>query len=108
MELKKEDPAQDEPVALSEGRAGELARGIPEWSLKEGALEKEFRFKDFLQAIDFVNKVAALAEKQDHHPDIVISYNKVKLTLSTHAVGGLSKKDFVLATAIDAIGGKPD
>jgi 4a-hydroxytetrahydrobiopterin dehydratase len=56
---------------------------------------------DFRQAMDFVNSVAAIANEQDHHPDVFISYNKVQFTLSTHKIGGLSLNDFIVAAKID-------
>lgn len=86
----------------------------PTWQLSEdkspnvqkvglGAkISKEFKFKDFIGAINFVNNIAELAESEGHHPDIHINYNKVLLELSTHAVGGLSENDFILAAKIDA------
>ena len=64
---------------------------------------REFAFKDFKEAMAFVEKVAALAEEEGHHPDIAILYNKVGLTLWTHAVGGLSENDFILAAKIDRL-----
>ena len=64
-------------------------------------LNKEFKFKDFKEAMLFVNKIAALAEEEGHHPDIAISYNKVRIDLTTHAIGGLSENDFILAAKID-------
>ncbi|MDP3785320.1 MAG: 4a-hydroxytetrahydrobiopterin dehydratase [bacterium] len=66
-------------------------------------LDKEFKFKYFKEAMEFVNKVAALAEAEGHHPDIAISYNKVRLGLTTHAIGGLSENDFILAAKIDKL-----
>ena len=73
------------------------------WELEENAIEKKFTFKDFAEAMTFVNAVAAIAEAEGHHPDIDIRYNKVELELSTHAIGGLSMNDFVLAAKIDKI-----
>lgn len=65
-------------------------------------IEKEYKFKNFKEALAFVNKVGDLAESEGHHPDINIhGWNKVKLTLSTHAIGGLSENDFILASKID-------
>ena len=87
---------------------------VPSWKLTEdpspnlqkfgmGAkISKEFKFKDFIGAINFVERVADLAEMEGHHPDIHIYYNKVVLELSTHAIGGLSLNDFILAAKIDA------
>ncbi|MBI2631196.1 4a-hydroxytetrahydrobiopterin dehydratase [Candidatus Nomurabacteria bacterium] len=65
-------------------------------------ISKEYKFKDFIGAMNFVNHVAEIAEGEGHHPDIKINYNKVKLILSTHAIGGLSENDFILAAKIDA------
>ena len=74
------------------------------WMVLEGAkLHKEFKFDDFGQAVVFVNKVAEVAEDEGHHPDIFISYNRVRLTIRTHAIGGLSENDFILAAKIDNI-----
>jgi len=84
-----------------EGRA--LHAQIPQWSLAEKSLEREYTFKDFREAIAYVNRVADVAEREKHHPDIHISYNKVKLTLSTHKSGGLTRHDFILAAKIDKI-----
>ncbi len=73
------------------------------WSLKGKVIEREFQFKDFQQAMEFVKKVAEIAEQWNHHPDILISYNRVTLTLSTHKVGGLSAKDFTFADKVNRI-----
>jgi 4a-hydroxytetrahydrobiopterin dehydratase len=65
-------------------------------------IEKDYKFKNFREALRFVNKVGELAESEGHHPDInLYGWNKVKLTLSTHAIGGLSENDFILASKID-------
>ncbi len=66
-------------------------------------LHKEFTFEDLEQSMIFVNKVAEVAEHEKHHPDIFISYNRVRLTIWTHAIGGLSENDFILAAKIDNI-----
>jgi 4a-hydroxytetrahydrobiopterin dehydratase len=73
------------------------------WKLDEEdeEIEKKFEFKNFKEAMEFINKVADIAESEGHHPDIKISYNKVKINLSTHAIGGLSVNDFILASKID-------
>ncbi len=79
---------------------------VPTWALeREGIhrLKKRFTFKDFKEAIAFVNKVADLAEAEGHHPDIRIVYNKVSFELFTHAVGGLSENDFIMAAKIDRL-----
>jgi 4a-hydroxytetrahydrobiopterin dehydratase len=74
------------------------------WELEENQITKLFQFKDFIEALAFVNKVGAEAEKMDHHPDIFIhSWNKVKITTSTHSEGGITKKDFQLAEKIEGL-----
>ncbi len=79
-------------------------RARAEQSSHDGkSIEKSMVFKNFDKAMDFVNMVADMAELEQHHPDIDIRYNKVKLVLSTHAIGGLSENDFILAAKIDRI-----
>ena len=77
---------------------------ISGWMLDENGkkISKEFKFKDFIGAINFVERVADLAEMEGHHPNIHVYYNKVVLELSTHAIGGLSENDFIMAAKIDA------
>lgn len=78
----------------------------PGWRLVEGdplKIERGFKFKDFAGAIAFVNQVAALAESEGHHPDICVSWNQVTLTLTTHAIRGLSENDFIMAAKISEI-----
>ncbi len=86
---------------LSREQAEELSRQVPQWVLRDSSMEREFELQDFRQAMEFVDRVAEIAERHNHHPVILISYNKVKLTLSTHKVGGLSRKDFNQAAEID-------
>ena len=86
--------AKDEVKARLSAMAG--------WEQDGDEIEKKFRFADFKESMAFVNAVAALANTADHHPDISIKYNKVKLTLSTHSEGGITEKDFALAAQIDA------
>jgi 4a-hydroxytetrahydrobiopterin dehydratase len=76
---------------------------LPDWSLKGKKIGRQFIWKDFAAAMKFVGKVSKLAEKANHHPDITISYNKVRLTLFSHDVGRLSKRDFSLAAQIDEL-----
>ncbi len=76
----------------------------PEWYVaEEHHLEREFTFDDFRQALDFVNEVGELAEEQGHHPDIYLSYGKVKIELWTHKINGLHENDFIMAAKIDAL-----
>ena len=105
MELiaEKCTPCQAGGTPLPAGEARELAREVPGWTLAEKQIERELKFADFRQAIAFVNRVADAAEADDHHPDIFVSYSRVRLTLATHKIGGLSRNDFILAAKIDRI-----
>lgn len=73
-----------------------------EWSVGSDCLQRTFSFDDFIAAMSFVSRVADLAEQLQHHPDIMIRYNKVTLTLRTHDAGGLTDKDFAFAREMDA------
>lgn len=88
---------------LADDQKEQLTAEIPEWTVQEESIYREWQFKDFLQAMYFVNKIAELAEQENHHPDIYISYNKVKIELSTHKIDGLSINDFILAAKINKI-----
>ena len=92
---------------LSPEEARTLQAHVPKWKLRkdEPRLWREFTFKDFVRAMKFVNKVAELAEEEGHHPDFHIHYDKVKLGLWTHALGGLSENDFIVAAKIDGLNG---
>ena len=76
---------------------------LHDWHLHEGALSKEFVFKNFSEAFAFMTRVAMIAEKLDHHPDWNNTYNRVHITLMTHDKGGLTKKDTEFAAAIETI-----
>lgn len=88
---------------LSTGDIKQELKRVPEWELDKKHIERTFEFDDFTQAIDFVNAVAEIAEEEEHHPDIDVRYNKVRLVLSTHSEGGLTSQDFDLAEKIDTL-----
>lgn len=81
---------------------GAFVTSNPLWSREGESLVAEFKFKDFNEAMGFVSRVALAAEKADHHPDIDIRWNKVRLVLSTHSDGGITRKDLDLGTQIGA------
>lgn len=101
---KKCVPCEGGAEPLTEGEAREYMKEVPGWTLSEDGkkISKEFKFKDFIGAINFVERVADVAEMEDHHPDIHVHYNKVILELWTHAIGGLSENDFIVAAKVDA------
>jgi len=75
------------------------------WEVSENSklISKQFKLKDFRDAIEFVNKIAEIAEKQGHHPNISVYYNKVKIMLTTRAIKGLSMNDFIIASKIEVL-----
>jgi len=88
---------------LNEDQIKTRLAAVPGWKRKGLEITKVFEHKDFVRAMGFVNSVALLAEKANHHPDIDIRWNTVTLTLSTHSAGGLTEKDFALAEVIDQL-----
>ena len=97
-------PCEGGDPPVSDEKEKELKKQIPDWLLLDDGthkLRRQFKFKDFKEAMVFVNKIADVAESEGHHPDIYIFYNKVQIDLFTHAVGGLSENDFIMAAKID-------
>jgi len=88
---------------LTDAEIEDGLKGLGGWEKKGKEIVRVFKNKSFVDSLGFVNKVAILAEKADHHPDILIQYKNVTLTLSTHSKGGLTEKDFNLAREIDAL-----
>lgn len=83
-----------------------LLAQIPKWRIDESAqsIERKYSFKNFVEAIQFINRVGELAEEEQHHPDLHLTgYRNVKVVLTTHAIGGLSDNDFIVAAKIDAM-----
>jgi len=77
--------------------AQQYLTGLPSWKLLDSKIEKEYKFKTYLEGLDFANKIGHIAEEQDHHPDILIGWRRVRLTLTTHSIKGLSENDFIMA-----------
>ena len=86
---------------LSAEQIAEKLKALPGWEYKDSAIAKMFRFKEYLHGIEFVQKVAEIAEANDHHPDITINYTRVTFACSTHSEGGVTDKDFKLAEKIE-------
>jgi len=100
-------PCEGGTPPLNEATTGKLLGQVSGWTVAPEAgqprLRKGFQFVDFLAAMAFVDKMAALAEEEAHHPDFCVHYSRVDVTLWTHAVRGLSENDFILAAKIDGI-----
>lgn len=78
---------------------------LPGWEPADGGIAKTYRFADYHRTIAFVNAVAWVAHREDHHPDLEVGYNRCRVRYTTHSVGGLSENDFVCAAKVDALGG---
>jgi 4a-hydroxytetrahydrobiopterin dehydratase len=91
---------------LSDSDIQNALAGLPAWNLSGNAIQRIFEFSDFARAMEFVNQVAAEAEEANHHPDILINYSRVTLTLTSHDSGGLTKRDVAMARKISSLSGK--
>ena len=100
-------PCQGGIPPLIREECEELRKETPKWDLTDDAtwIRRSFAFKDFVGALDFVNKVGALAESEGHHPDISFGWGYVDISLQTHKIQGLHANDFILAAKIDQIAG---
>src|SRR3989338_400994 len=106
LSQKKCVPCEGGMPPFSNEKEDELIQQVPGWLLlreTEHKLRRQFTFKTFKDAMEFVNKVADVADRERHHPDIYVFYNKVQLDLFTHAVGGLSENDFIMARKTDLL-----
>ncbi len=89
-------PCSDsKPFTVEE--ASERLKDLPGWVLQSGSIHKEFRFKSYLEGLDFAYSLGKIAELENHHPDLFIGWRRVKVVLSTHAIKGLSHNDFIMA-----------
>ena len=88
---------------LSATEAEQRLKSVRGWRLEGDQITKQFTFRDFLEAVRFVNALVPEAESADHHPDILINYKRVTLTYSTHSEGGLTEKDFAGAAMADRV-----
>ena len=102
---KKCVPCRGGTPPLSAEQAKTYLAAVPEWRVSADGkqISRTFTYKDFIQAMKFVNKVAEVAEEQGHHPDIHIHWNKVELVLWTHSIGGLHENDFVMAAKLERL-----
>ena len=92
-------------MPLTEQEITAALAALPGWKLAGKAIERNFKFADFITAMAFVNRIAEVAEKANHHPDIVIHYNQVTLSLWSHDSGGVTKRDLKMAANINEIEG---
>ncbi len=88
---------------LKPAEAAKLGEQTPGWEIADKSIERTFKFKNFVEAMDFANRITHIAEEENHHPDLHISWGKVRVELSTHSVGGLSVNDFAVAAKINKL-----
>ncbi|MGH7197272.1 MAG: 4a-hydroxytetrahydrobiopterin dehydratase [Candidatus Omnitrophota bacterium] len=99
-------PCEGGIPALGREKAEGYLKELPDWKLSSDgkSIRADYLMKDFLSAVDFINAVARVAETEDHHPDVHLTgYRKLAIELSTHAIGGLSENDFILAAKINTL-----
>jgi len=103
LSMKKCVACEGDAISLARDQAEKLLEQLSDWELREGTkqLRKEFKFKNFLRTMSFVNALAYIANQENHHPDLEVSYNRCLVKYSTHAIGGLSENDFICAAKVD-------
>jgi 4a-hydroxytetrahydrobiopterin dehydratase len=103
---KKCRPCEGGVPPLSPAEVGRLSKQVPQWHVTPDGqrIRREWRVKDFVTALDFFNRIGEIAEAEDHHPDLhLVGYRDVAIELWTHAIGGLSENDFIVAAKIDRL-----
>ena len=90
-------------AAMSAADVHAQLAAVPEWRLNGDAIARDYRFADYYQTIAFVNALAFMVHREDHHPDLAVSYNRCAVRFNTHSVGGLSLNDFICAAKADAL-----
>lgn len=96
-------PCEGGVPPLSQDEAKNLLKQLDGWELHDDRIGKTFEFKNYYQVIAFVNAVAWMTHREDHHPDMTVGYNKCGVEYSTHAIGGLSENDFICAAKVEAL-----
>jgi len=98
-------PCKGGILPLTQLEAGKLQAGVPRWILKDGAtkIERRFEFDNFEKALQFVNRVGALAEKEGHHPDLTFGWGYCVVLFYTHKIQGLHENDFIMAAKVDRL-----
>jgi 4a-hydroxytetrahydrobiopterin dehydratase len=95
-------PLEGHP-ALTADQIAPLLAQAPGWALVDGAIQKRYEFADYHRTLAFVNALAWVAHVEDHHPDLLVSYNRCTVRFNTHSVGGISINDFICAAKVDAL-----
>lgn len=96
-------PCESGTPPLAQGEINNLLTQLHGWKQSDRLISKTFEFKNYYQTIAFVNALAWISHREDHHPDLIVSYNKCRIEYSTHSVGGLSENDFICAAKVDSL-----
>ena len=96
-------PCEGGTKPFSAEEAKQLLKGFKDWKLENGKLVKTYAFRNYYETMAFVNALAWISHREDHHPDLGVHYNKCRVEYSTHAIGGLSENDFICAAKADAL-----
>ena len=102
---RKCKPCEGGTAAYTDAQAREMLKDLKGWIIDDGKLVKVYPFPNYYQTMAFVNALAWISHREDHHPDLEVGYNKCRVAYSTHAVGGLSENDFICAAKCDALFG---
>jgi len=96
-------PCEGGTVPYNAQQTKEMLKQLKAWIVEDGKLVKLYPFKNYYEAMAFVNALAWISHREDHHPDLQVGYNKCRVEYSTHAIGGLSENDFICAAKADAL-----
>jgi 4a-hydroxytetrahydrobiopterin dehydratase len=100
---KKCKPCEGGVAPLGEAQVKPLLKGLQGWSLEGRAIAKTYEFANYFETMAFVNAAAWISHREDHHPDMLVGYNRCRVTYITHAIDGLSENDFICAAKLDAL-----
>jgi len=100
---KKCRPCEGGVKPFTASEASELLESLKGWAVESGKLAKTYSFQNYYETMAFVNALAWISHREDHHPDLSVGYNKCRVEYSTHAIGGLSENDFICAAKADAL-----
>lgn len=96
-------PCEGGALPCNDAQASELLASLKGWLIENDTLVKVYPFRDFHQTMAFVNALAWISHREDHHPELIVGYNKCRVEYSTHAIGGLTENDFICAAKCDAL-----
>ncbi|MEW5862971.1 MAG: 4a-hydroxytetrahydrobiopterin dehydratase [Pseudomonadota bacterium] len=103
LTAKKCRPCEGGVPPLDAGQAQQLLEKLKGWAIEDGRLAKRYQFRNYYETMAFVNALAWISHREDHHPDLEVGYNQCRVAYVTHAIGGLSENDFICAAKCDAL-----